>query len=89
MDFDLLISCMCTISTFEAQLPVKKRSKSENSKWPPEPEVVQKWKQNSLYIALNLLNTNITLFSSFIAKLPVKCWLIFKRPKWPPKPEVI
>ena len=41
IDFDLLITNICTISTFEAQLPVKKRFKYENSKWPPKPEVAQ------------------------------------------------
>ena len=45
IDFDLLKTKICVINTFGEQLPVKKRLKSKNSKWPPKPEVMQKLKQ--------------------------------------------
>ena len=35
IDFDLLKTKICVITTFGEQLPVKKRLKSKNSKWPP------------------------------------------------------
>ena len=41
IDFDLLKTKICIINTFGEQLPVKKRLKSKNSKWPPKPEVMQ------------------------------------------------
>ena len=43
--FDLLRTKICVIATFGEQLPVKKRLKLKNSKWPPKPEVMQKLKR--------------------------------------------
>ena len=45
MRFDLLKTKIYIISRYGEQLPVKKRLKSKNSKWPPKLEVVQKLKR--------------------------------------------
>ena len=37
------------INIFGEQLPVKKRLKSKNLKWPPKPEVMQTLKRIALY----------------------------------------
>ena len=46
--FDLLKTKICVIKLFGEQLPVKKRLKSKNSKWPPKPELMQKLKRIAL-----------------------------------------
>ena len=56
IDFDLLKTKICVINTFGEQLPFKKRLKSKNSKWPPQPEMLQKLKRIAPMIVFDLLN---------------------------------
>ena len=49
IDFDLLKTKICVIYTFGEQLPVKKRLKSKNSKWSPQPEVLQRMKRIAFF----------------------------------------